>query len=138
MPASPDLKPRSPLKSFTKRSKRRAAADLQVTCSVTNLQSFTVYQVRVRERCTDFIYDSDWGYSDPIMTTMPVQAGVPADMRIVPNSITAFFFDVSWQAGASGQCIFKEWVMEVYQTSPDPEDWAFAPLPSLQDPPGVW
>ena len=28
--------------------------------------------------------------------------------------------------------------MEVYQTSPDPEDWAFAPLPSLQDPPGVW
>ncbi|CAE7223767.1 unnamed protein product [Symbiodinium microadriaticum] len=81
-----------------------------VTCSVTNLQSFTVYQVRVRERCTDFIYDSDWGYSDPIMTTMPVQAGVPVDMRIVPNSITAFFFDVSWQAGASGQCIFKEWV----------------------------
>ena len=35
------------------------------------------FQVRVRERCTDFIYDSDWGYSDPIMTTMPVQAGMP-------------------------------------------------------------
>ncbi|CAE7231819.1 glcG, partial [Symbiodinium necroappetens] len=124
-----------PLENFFKAGN---GVDGPVTCSVTNLQSFTVYQVRVRERCTDFIYDSDWGYSDPIMTTMPVQAGVPVDMRIVPNSITAFFFDVSWQAGASGQCIFKEWVMEVYQTSPDPEDWAFAPLPSLQDPPGVW
>ena len=139
----------------------------QVTCSVTGLQSSTVYQatclifelslarslhsvdevvqsgpciksyvryayhprsivlqVRVRERCTDFIYDSDWGYSDPIQTTMPIQAGPPMDlasavlsielsilklsvrifqppckaMQVVANSITAFFFDVAWQA----------------------------------------
>ncbi|CAE7264513.1 unnamed protein product [Symbiodinium pilosum] len=63
---------------------------------------------------------------------MPVQAGPPVDMLVLPNSITAFFFDVAWKAGVSGQCIFKEWVMEVYQASEDPDDWAFAPLPTFQ------
>lgn len=34
-------------------------------------------QVRVRERCTNYIYDSDWGYSDRFFTRMPIQAGLP-------------------------------------------------------------
>eukprot|EP00434_Breviolum_minutum_P006980 symbB.v1.2.006157.t2/scaffold360.1/size220131/11 len=109
-----------------------------VTCSVTGLQSYTEYQVRVRERCTNFIYDSDWGLSDPFFTSMPIQAGLPTDVKLVPNSVTAFFFDVSWMAGAPGQCIFKEWVMEVYQTSPEPESWALPPLIELLDEPQKW
>lgn len=66
--------------------------------------------------------------------TCKLVANVLQDVKLVPNSVTAFFFDVSWmvrdpvslkvrargiqlecrilrsEAGAPGQCIFKEWV----------------------------
>lgn len=109
-----------------------------VTCSVTGLQSFTEYQVRVRERCTNYIYDSDWGYSDRFFTRMPIQAGLPEDLKLVQDSVTAFFFDVSWTGGAPGQCIFKEWVMEVFQISPEPDSWAIPPLVEYLDAPQTW
>ncbi|CAK9086158.1 unnamed protein product [Durusdinium trenchii] len=109
-----------------------------VTCSILGLQSNSEYQVRVRETCTNYIYDSDWGYSPRFFSSMPVQAALPQDLKVVPNSITAFFFDVSWVAGPAGQCVFKEWVMEVFQISPDPGDWALPPLVHLLDEPHTW
>eukprot|EP00438_Fugacium_kawagutii_P010449 Skav231143 [mRNA] locus=scaffold2333:65122:92265:+ [translate_table: standard] len=118
--------------------------------------------VRFRESCTNFIYDSDWGYSDRFFTEMPVQAGLPEGFTLVQDSITAFFFDVSWtvqhpesrngtwitwnrrsnwnfsQAGAPGQCVFEEWVMEVFQISAEPGSWAIPPLIEEMDPPQTW
>lgn len=34
-------------------------------------------EVRVRETCTNYIYDSGWGYSPQFYSSMPVQAGLP-------------------------------------------------------------
>eukprot|EP00931_Biecheleriopsis_adriatica_P043742 TRINITY_DN24996_c0_g1_i1.p1 TRINITY_DN24996_c0_g1~~TRINITY_DN24996_c0_g1_i1.p1 ORF type:complete len:5363 (+),score=854.82 TRINITY_DN24996_c0_g1_i1:99-16091(+) len=109
-----------------------------VTCSVRGLKSFWPYQIRVRERCTSFIYDSHWGYSDEFMTTMPIPAGAPQEIEVVEKSVTAFFFDVKWKAGSTGQCIFKSWVMEVWQNLPEPGEWALAPLVTLNNDPEIW
>lgn len=47
-------------------------------CDLINASKYyTQAKVRVRERCTNFIYDSDWGLSDPFFTSMPIQAGLP-------------------------------------------------------------
>ncbi|CAJ1328309.1 unnamed protein product [Effrenium voratum] len=109
-----------------------------LTCTVTSLLSNTPYQVRVRETCTNYIYDSGWGYSPQFYSSMPVQAGLPQAFAVVENSVTAFFFDVTWVAGPAGQCVFKEWVMEVYQSSPEMGDWALPPLVQLLDDSQTW
>ncbi|CAJ1453895.1 unnamed protein product, partial [Effrenium voratum] len=109
-----------------------------LTCTVTGLLSNTPYQVRVRETCTNYIYDSGWGYSPQFYSSMPVQAGLPQAFAVVENSVTAFFFDVTWVAGPAGQCVFKEWVMEVYQSSPEMGDWALPPLVQLLDDSQTW
>ena len=36
-------------------------------------------KVRVRERCTNFIYDSDWGYSAAFFSAMPIRAALPEE-----------------------------------------------------------
>ncbi|CAE8650804.1 unnamed protein product, partial [Polarella glacialis] len=84
-----------------------------VTCSITGLSSFTQYQLRVKETCSSYIYDSAWGLSPLFRTNTPIPAGPPEDVHMKPGSLTAFFFDLMWKAGAEGQCIFKTWVMQV-------------------------
>jgi len=68
------------------------------TCTITGLSSFTRYRLRVKEVCTSYVYDSNWGYMPDFNTTMPIPAGPPRNLSHVPDSITAFFFDVSWIA----------------------------------------
>merc|ERR1711924_13335 len=118
------------------------------TCRITGLESYTLYSIRIKETCTDYIFDSFWGYMNPTFTAMPIPAGPPQNFRVspvdtaryfVPNhplAIYAFFFDVRWTAAfvPGGECIFKRWQL---QSRRDGEDWkeeACIALRTVEDP----
>lgn len=89
--------------------------------------------------------------------TCKLVTNVLQDVKLVPNSVTAFFFDVSWmvrdpvslkvrargiqlecrillcsEAGAPGQCIFKEWVFTSAHQQSNRNSTVAAHLPPFQ------
>eukprot|EP00929_Paragymnodinium_shiwhaense_P108765 TRINITY_DN750_c0_g2_i1.p1 TRINITY_DN750_c0_g2~~TRINITY_DN750_c0_g2_i1.p1 ORF type:complete len:5718 (-),score=836.45 TRINITY_DN750_c0_g2_i1:11-16636(-) len=86
----------------------------QTSCLVgVGIGSNVTYKVRVRETCTDPIYNSNWSYlPDPLVTTRPpVQADMPIALRY--RNTWPYLLMLEWDLGSGGECEFVAWGVEL-------------------------
>ena len=87
----------------------------EASCRVPlGLGSFTEYEARARERCSDPVLDAGagWAYLGATRTLAPVRADAPMNLQV--SLLSPFRLSVTWQAGVSaGQCAFDGWRVEV-------------------------